>query len=461
MREFEFPFSEGLQKGLRPYNVGRNVQFFEILRGARVGKAGLEPIEQLTSAYSHTPPITYPALNIDWPFPQYFSGMDLKAIGLRRTFFEILNDGSLLPVVIDIDDIQTDDLWSVGDFGLYWLVAKGRDLVLERAGDTGLWTLTDIHATIPLAKTVCNFKGQAVVGNISFTTWVEADESYIGWSDIGNVDFTLDRRGVAGYKHAEFRGGVHEVKQLGNGVVVYGENGIGFLKATTAPITTFGYNKIAAFGIMNEGAIAGNEFIHVFVSNEGDLYRVTYEGGMPKLEVLGFRHLLDSDSDVIVSFLPGSNSEATGDFYISDGSYSYLLTSYGLSQANQIPTSVVRVDGVAKGFFTEGDSDFVAVTNVLDFGFRARKTIQAIEVGCSGSGTYSVALDYRNTPSEAFNTTQYVELNNQGIVTLVCGGIEFRLRLAYDTPSDIDISYINIRYKADDLRGIRGVYAKG
>ena len=462
MREFEFTFDKGLQVGLRPLRLSRNQQALEVLQGARVGKGGLEPIEYLTPAYTHVPPETYPDISPDWPFPQYLRGTHRQLVGLRHTLYELLPAGTLLPVVIDVDGITSNDIWSMGDFGQHLVVMKDGSLIAQRNGETGLWSTHTSHTTLPNAKTICNFNGQGVVGNLSFATWAEANEGYIGWSNIGEVDFTIDRRGTAGYQHLGFAGEVYEVKPLGDGVMVYGSEGLGYLKAINSPMTTFGYARLARFGLANKGAVNGDEHSHCFVTNEGVVYKVNAEQGFPKLQVLGYEHLWDVERVIVVSFLPGSRSEGDGEYYISDGVNCYLLTPYGLSQTSQLITSAMRVGNTATGFFTQlAGAGFECVTSILDFNFRARKTISTIQVGCSGTGIYEVAVDYRFAPGEAFETTQYVVLNNQGIATLVCGGTEFRLRVAYDNPADIDISYIKVRYKADDLRGIRGMYAKG
>jgi len=461
MREFDYTFSDGLKVGLRPYKTPRNIEAFISLKNARVGKYGLIPLEEIEDIFPQPRPETYPNVNQDWPFPQYFHGQQVDLLGLRKTFYEVRSDGTLTPVVIDIDNVQTDDLWDVGDFGKYQLVTKDGNFLLEKAGDTGFWNKTDTsHASIPMAKTVENFKGQALVGNISFASWSEADENYIAWSKIGSVSFVNDRMNIAGYRPMHFNGPVYKLKRLGDYIVVYGLNGIGILYPVSVPAPTYGYDSLANFGIASKGAVGGDENVHCFIGKDGNLYKVMKKGKSFEVGQLGYKEKVSlMSSDSVVSYVPGGESDGEGDFYISDSDIGYVLTSQGLTATHQKVTAVSKLDGVTKGFYeSDGDTEFLGVTDIIDFGFRGQKTIYTFEVGCSGSGTYSIGLDWRMDTNAAFQTTQYVALNNQGIATLICAGAEFRLRLKYTNPADIDVSYIKIRYKSNDKRAMRGYY---
>ena len=466
MREFDYTFSDGLRTGIRPYKTPRNIEAFTVLKNAKVGKFGLVPMEDLTDIFVQPRPESYPDVTQDWPFPQYFRGQQVDLLGLRKTFYEINSDGTLTPVVIDVDNVQSNDLWEVGDFGRYQLVAKDRDFLLEKAGDTGLWNKTDTsHPTIPMAKSVENFKGQALVGNISFDAWSEADENYIAWGNIGSASFVNDRMNVAGYRPMDYRGPIYKIKRLGEFIIAYGLNGIGILYPTTTPAPTYGYEKLTEFGITSKGAVGGDDKVHCFIGKDGHVYKIALSGPtafrqVPVLKQLGYKEKVSLlATTAVVSFIPGGENNDEGDFYIGDEDICYFLSSYGLSTTHQKVTSAHRVNGVPKGLYeSDGDTDFLGVTDIVDFGFRGQKTIYTFEIGCSGSGTYSIALDWRMDTTAAFQTTQFVPLNNQGIASLICAGVEFRIRLKYTNPADIDVSYIKVRYKSNDKRAMRGYY---
>jgi len=466
MREFDYTFSDGFRVGLRPYKTARNVESFTILKNGKVGKFGLEPIDELGEIFPQPRPETYPDISQDWPFPQYFHGSRVDLLGLRKTLYEVNSDGSLTPIVIDIDNVQSDDLWDVGDFNKYQIVMKDKDFILEKAGDTGAWTKTDApHSTIPMATCVENYSGQALVGDISFDSWSEVDDSYVAWSRIGSASFIHDRSNVPGYMPMDFAGPIYRIKQLGKFVIVYGMNGVGMLYPTSSPAPTYGYNKLVDFGITGKGAVGGDHNIHCFLGRDGMIYKLALSGPtafrqIPTLKQVGYKDKASIlSSTAVVSYVPGGENENEGDFYIGDEDICYLLSSYGMSTTHQKVSAAHRVSGIPVGMFeSDEDTDFLGVTDIVDFGYRGQKTAYTFEVGCSGDGTYSVALDWRVNSKAAFQTTQFVELNDQGVATLICAGAEFKIRIKYDNPVDLDISYIKIRYKSSDNRSMRGFY---
>ncbi len=120
---------------------------------------------------------------------------------------------------------------------------------------------------------------------------------------------------------------------LGNGVMVYTSNRIFYLKAHNSPVTTFGMIPLLDVGIPFPSCVDGNEYEHVFVDNDFELW-VVRDGEMPKK--LGYREYVDSLGGEIVV----SRDELRGDYYIGGGNLSYgslLLSKNGMSRVSERP----------------------------------------------------------------------------------------------------------------------------
>lgn len=440
MREFEFTFDKALINGLRKdASQSINEQALTELYNARPGPLGI------TSYIPVTPPSNY-ALVIDWPFPQYFKGVHFDLLALRDRVYE-----GVVKVVHELDVAGDEELWDFADFGKYGVLCKGSGTVWYRdVGGIG-WGPA---LSIPPCRTACAYNGQVVVGNLGpWGSWTDLGPGYLAWSDIGSAAFGLSRRNQSGFRRVEYDGEVVRVLPLLGSVVAYGYNGVGVLKPVTDPAATFGYINVGDFGIDSRFAVAGTRRMHVFVSSEGDLHKMSAEGNFP--ELIGYNEFLKPLLGQRLVVVASGN----GDFYISDGTKGYLLTQYGLAEIYQRVTSVSFQRGQAVGVSDDSDDqEFRLTTGVIDFGLRGRKTTEVVEVGHQGSGI-EAAIDWRMDSSQAFQRTGWQALNTNGAAYLRASGVEFRVALRAAAFEDVKIDYIKLRYKMDDLRSIRGVYA--
>jgi len=67
------------------------------------------------------------------------------------------------------------------------------------------WHKIVTSPTIPMMRTVCNFKGQAVGGGV-LSPWYDCDETFYVWSKIGSIDFTPDQDNESGYRRCPYGG---------------------------------------------------------------------------------------------------------------------------------------------------------------------------------------------------------------------------------------------------------------
>ena len=467
MREFYTEIDEALLKGLKPQvRTPRNSPVLHECLGFRIGKKALEGIEFL---YNPLPPGL--DMHYSWPFPQFLKQEKYKILVVRDDVTNMEDvvyslDASYNATQIFVIDELTygkGTLMELADFGKYAFMTNG---VIMIYWDEGIddWQEVVVHAKIPMMRTVCNFKGQ-MIGGCVLSDWHGCDETFIVWSRIGEADFTPYRKNEAGFRRDPFGGEVYHVRRLGDNVVVYSSGGVTLMSPVMAPIATFGFKEIHKIGLKNRGAMNGDFNQHIFVDLENSVWKLTGEGLM-ELDYSEYVKALDTThgpgipNNIIVNFNPYK-----GDFYISDGVKSILLSPYGMTN---YPDSVSAVwydnedDHGLCGLPESPDEPFehLIVSHIIDMGYRAQKTIFSIELG-SAAMDAEVAIDWRMHHTVDFQRTQFVPINPEGIASLIIAGIEFRVcvRSNYFVTDVSSLDYINLRWKMTDLRGLRGIYA--
>lgn len=248
---------------------------------------------------------------------------------------------------------------------------------------------------------------------------------------------------------------VHRVLPLGNGVMVYCADKIFYMKAASIPEPTFGIVPIADFGIPSTFCAEGDDTEHLFISSNKEVWRVK-EG--PKLERLGYKEYIGAMSGtLVISKNPGLN-----DYYISNGSKTYLSSVYGLSEWFQYPTSLVWED-VNKRLIgpiaVSANVTAYMASDIFDFGVRGVKVITALELGSTGQAmTANVDYKYKVTDA-AFTASRFKTVNSSGSVAPIIAGTEFKVRVKGTDYTKFDLDYLTVRYKYVDKRMIRGTYA--
>ena len=458
MREEEFVFDKGFTTGLRKEeNNPLNQQALVTLENARVTPAGLLPYEDAVLPYNWLVYDSNPAhptpldVVVDWPFPQWFHAGTDPVLAHRYTMDTINANGTFNNQVVFGHGVVSDDLWTMADFHLFKVMAKDGTFIEFRDTVAANWKFHQPHASIPYCNSIMNLNGQLVAGGLAnWGNWTDVTTNYIAWGKIGEAKFALDRMNESGYRRMDWIGSVLTVKQLGNMAVVYGDNGMSVIKPVASPAATFGLKNLLSIGLRAKGAVAGDEHQHCFVGSDNYLYRITAD---LKLEKLGYQEYMEGlDDNLIMSFNSGRQ-----EFHISDETTCYLMSPYGLSGVHQRPTSLFYNAGTLEGVFLDGvDPEFNMLTDRIDLGVRGRKTIQSIELGCQGTGTFSVAVDYRDDSSAAFGQTDFVEVNNHKQVHLPISGTEFRVAVKCTEYEDTQLSYVKVKFKYDDLRNTRG-----
>lgn len=465
MRELDLLIDEALVNGLSPdENLPFNSQFLSQCLGFKCGTMGLKPYDELTNPLSGAFSVQY-----SWPFPQFISGEFYNFLIMRDEtnsrdlVYNVSSDHQTLTLIatLNYSTYGIGDLMEVADFGKYMMMTNGKAIVYWNAGvEVPVvlpFTLEDefgvmaSSSTIPGMKTICNFKGQLVGGNVT-TEWHSCDSSFYIWSKIGQADFTPDQKNTAGFRRCPYGGDVYHVRRLDDNVIGYSSRGITMLKPVSSPAATFGFIELDDIGLINQGAVNGSLKKQLYVGEDYKLRKITSSG----IEVLGYQHHLEelTGEDIIINYEPYENK-----FYIGNSSKTFLMTDKGMSEIPQHPSAVWRIGGQSYMLPETVDTfDYTLASEIFDFGYRGQKTIFSMESTVGYSQGASVMADFRL--SDTFVSTSYIDLNNQGIAAIIAAGNEFRFKLKLNSMDSNDIiSYLRVKYKMTDLRGLRGIYA--
>jgi len=445
MREFELTLNQELITGLRPdeRNVRNNILLTECFN-ARAHTTGLESFEGISELYS--------GVDHEWPFPQRIVTKKYEFLIVRifevDKFYQIVDGSADLLFEIGKAQYGIGDQYEVADFDEYVLITNG-NVQIYRDTVNNIFVLGTSQATVPLCRSYCNFNGQLIGANVQ-SDWYDCDSRSLIWSAIGDIDCTPDRSNLAGFRTSPFKGDIYRVKKLGEYVIAYGEFGVVAMQPVVDPVPSFAFKTLSVGGLASDFAVGGDEFEHVLIDRSGEIWKI---GADLSANKLGYKEYTAELVNEIIITLDTDQR----DFYIADGASCFLLSPNGLSQVEEAPTSLFFDAALEGPIFNLSDDEYRVVTDQLDFGYRGRKATQTIEVGCTTSGTTSVAIDYRYTIKEAFERSEWVELNDEGIAKLHVAGVDFRVAVKNTDHDEFDLDYIKLRWKAEDLRAVRGL----
>lgn len=324
---------------------------------------------------------------------------------------------------------------------------------------------TLISGSVPIS----GFFNAGLAGRYPYvTTSIDGDyivegvrSNWVGWSKIGEITFVADRTNDSGYKPMSWKGMVYNILKLGKNAVIYGEGGVSILKPVDSPHPTFATKDIASVGLKNRNTVCGDDVKHYFMDKLSRLWVLTVSTKTVSLTemhgatLLGYEEFLSTLTDPVMSYDPENEW-----VYISDATQGFVLTKEGLGGGYGGITAIqyqAGVKTVASPAVLSTPPTMLVVTDIIDFGYRGQKTIEAVEIGTDAVQPLSVALDYRFDKAGAFVTTPYAPVNKEGIGWIRAAGIEFRVRIRNLVYEDIELDYLNIHYKPTDKRGIRGV----
>ena len=265
-----------------------------------------------------------------------------------------------------------------------------------------------------------------------------ATHSFTGIGYSANYDFLLDhlQKNEMGFMSMPFPGEVLGGHKLGEGCVVYGDDGIAYMHSMVEPAPGYGVRLIYNKGILGRGAFGGDDKQQIFVDEAGRIFLITADNIIP--QKIGYEFYISDAlaTDITISYDPQEN-----EFYISGGTFSFLLNmeTLGLSVIPQIVTSLSFTEGGLVGVFSaRSDLEFRASTVPFDGGTRAIKTIRHIHVSSSAVDDLTIAISWRISAGDAWAITSYVAPNVDGTVLIPVSGSEFKIHLKITSYTNMD-----------------------
>lgn len=316
--------------------------------------------------------------------------------------------------------------------------------------DLELYVETSITGEVPCAG-LYTLKDLELFVDTLIKGWGVANDNkknWVGWSKIGEANFAIDLTNDAGFRPMDWPGYIYQVIKLDKYVIIYGSGGITAAYPVMEPMPTFGFKNMLSTGIKNKTAVTGDEHIHFCIDILGCLYRISSDG----ITRLGYEEFL----------LPLINPVLTWDvakrrLYISDETVGYIYSESTLTGGYANLTGLYRVREILTAVSPDTliTEPVEICTDIIDFKRRGLKSIESMQFDAISELSLFASIDYRYRKQDEFKTTQWSQLNAEGVAHIRTAGVEFRIRLKGLDHGTFDLSYISIQFKFIDQRFTR------
>jgi hypothetical protein len=456
-----------------------------------------------------------PAVVVEHPYPQLFKGRGETLMCTENNVYLVAEsahwDAAVYTTVDGYDvatakSITSGGSWHFADFGTAWALFNGACVVFKTAMGTMFGAGSDVRVIDDLTiSTGCSFRGRMIMGGFGGSgMWSSKWESfmkemfdnsfgisfpsapgtnYVWWSQIGDGAFfllypDLYTEGIlAGRKETEYttggsilydiiernemgfmpmhwQGTVLCTKPLGNGIMVYGTNGISYMPKQD---NTFGLIDILPVGVAGRSAVAGNEQGHLFIDEAGWLWSISANLERNRL---GYREFFEP---MLGTDITGHYNPIEMETHFSNNDSCYIVSGNRLYESTYLTTGIAVSLGADIGLYdrpASSDKNYAILsTDFMDFGIRSVKTIERIVVSTVNSADVEVAVQWRNKSSDSFTTTTYTKLNHEGVAYFPITALEFKIIVRCTDYTKVDFDDVTIQFKVVDKRIVRGTYA--
>jgi hypothetical protein len=296
------------------------------------------------------------------------------------------------------------------------------------------------HPQIVLGLVIVSSAGGYVTINISpvfsYVTIEAMRANWVKWSKVGFLDFTIDQSNVAGERPVDWKGWIYSIRKLGDRIIVYGENGVTVIKPSDI---NMGMTTIYRIGIINPGAVSGDDGVNFFVDKESKLLKIDN-----KVTLLDYSEFISKLGTVILTY--DKRKEL---LYICDGTLGFV---YGARTESfgQGPPNITGVDSQSGVLYVVAPDVIVTpkfniCTDIYDFGTRKPKTIETLEVGSDLTDDLYASVDYKVSYKDSFKQIPWFLVNPGGKSYPKCYGVEFRFRLKSFIYEYFEIDYLKIK----------------
>jgi len=401
--------------------------------------------------------------------------------------------------------------WQIADFQHVLFLANGTCLVahLHLYGRWTWYVLRSEAAAYPIIpQAICNFGNRLLLGGIPantsyfsdddwldiWTAWIEHSPqdimtyqdlvmgpNMLMYSDLGGGDFYdpfvpemamlglpgqtevdtlkylyIDRikAGAIGFIPMPWQGSTRAIRPLGNGFVVYGDNGVtGVVPQQEDGLAIYRTVELADVGIASRGAAGGDHRIHAFMDNVGTAWTIPADLNLTRRGYSEFLAGL-TDAKVVVAFDPDQ-----WDFHISDGSGGGTITKTGFGKSTRFPTELSYTAAGLLAVYAPAaavDNDFEIITDTFDLGLRSIKTIKSIEIAATDVTSLKVSVEFKFNKTTTFFRTADVVVTDEGSAFPIASGTDFRVRVTGTWGSNGKIDYIRVHWTQTDKRAAGG-----
>ena len=429
MRQNKFDLSKLLGKGLlASHPAGVNQEGFVELVNLKPWNGKLKYVDKLSVVSVSKKTQEFRIGNQSW--------------GVDNSACYSISGGTLTKV---LDFTQTEKHWDCANFIKFGILSNGAVTIYVSDGVASLDKPFD--ADLPASNSMTDLHGQLILGGLT-SAFHDLDDTYIAWSKIGSVDFTVGKDAEAGFHNPDI-GKVLRVLPLGKGFCAVGDAGVAVYKPSAQ---TFSYNKIWGVGARDKASCAGNGEEVYFIDTFGKLCKVS---GPPKTlqaekgpEVLDYEWLL-KDIDTSLFY-----SRALDELWIENLNGNFVLNSSGMYQRSVSVSGLYKDGGVLYGLKTGGaETDAWFKTTKMDFNVGGDKTISEVycQDGSAGSKYVTLTLTKRNTD---YTSKQHLENDNGVTYPHLTGNVLAIKRTSKDFTSGIISNFHAQTVRVDGRSGL-------
>lgn len=439
-------------------------------------------------------------VTIDWPFPQVFHTDTGIYIGTREGLYKItyVADQWVASSMLASYAGSIYWPWTLADTPMFPVFASGDCFVYYDYTNTTWISWNKLSTSTPhifagslwhkdwyQPVATCAFNGQVICVGSGTGTTAPSESRIVRWSEIGAFNFlgkTADaRKNTAGYLYAPSDDSevLLNCMQLDNTVIVYGTFSVFTLFPVSTPVPAFGIRPLLNTGINFPLAVGGSKKKHLMVDRLGFLWLITSE----KVTKLGYQEFfapmvsnasnLAYNAGEMHNLISVVYNPTEDEFYISDGTTSYLYNDAGLTLISKSISGIVdlmetritsNVDILLNnqfGFFRNTADAQVYYTSVpFDLGVRSIKVIESVDINMTGGITDAeVMIKWRNDTKGSFRDTVWKRVSPEGQVSSMIAGVELQICVRIPSHEEVELRDITVRWKLTDKRFIRGMYA--
>ena len=435
----------------------------EGLRTRSHDAAGMEYLRNLVprDGYWQCPPNFTPFVltGAAFPFPQVFRGENAVFVCLEDRI-GILNETLQAVSWLSLSIAASGGPWSFCDWGPGYVFTNATNTVYSLRSQTSPYTPV-VTRVASKFSCCCDHFGRLIYGSGNVVSWSSnnADDILSIVSTEARTADVRERREFGGVT-MPWPGDALACKPLGDGVAIYGEDGVSFINPrheTRSYDLPFVAGLTSGVGIAGPLAVAGNEAGHVFLGTDGKLWSLS--ANREAQPILPDGEFLGALTSPVLTVDPKED-----DLWVVDASTSYCMTKQGLGGPMTLaPYSITKL---TSGMFYTGRNypagDAVTIearSGVKDWGESGRNHCTVIQIGSVGLRRMSAGAYRKFSPIESWRNPIMRPCGRTGWARVRATGVQIKVLvkgIVLDPSVGATLHREEDRYLLTDKRGRRG-----